>query len=75
MAEYLVVVAIWLWGSYKGWKWISNRNEWLDRKTTGSYVAKGSICLVFGAVFGLLLVCKWIFTIFGFVMGWNRWRD
>lgn len=75
MAEYLIVIAIWLWGSYKGWKWLTNRNAWLDRKKTESYVVKGSICLVFGAAFGLFMVVKWLGLIMLAVIGVTSWRD
>ena len=54
----LIIVALWIWGAYKGWGILSGRNEWLDGKEPVNYIVKGAICIVLGAIFGLWALVK-----------------
>lgn len=48
----IIGIVIWLWGSYKGWGVISNKDwEWINRKEPLNYVVKGAICILFGFLF------------------------
>lgn len=59
----IILVVIWIWGAYKGWNMITGKNEWLDKKETTSYIVKGAICVVLGAVFGLCAIGKFAFKL------------
>lgn len=54
----LIIVALWIWGAYKGWGIVADWGEWLNRKEPASYIVKGAICVVLGAIFGLWALVK-----------------
>ena len=56
--ETLIIVAIWLWGAYKGWGILTGKMEWLDKKEPVNLIVKGSICIVLGAIFGFCAIFK-----------------
>ncbi len=66
--ETLIIVAIWIWGAYKGWGFLAGKVEWLDRKEPVNLIVKGSICIVLGALFGLLAIFKFGWQIVSFVL-------
>lgn len=55
----IIGIVLWLWGSYKGWGMISNKNwEWLNKKEPLNYVVKGAVCILLGAFFVVVQLCK-----------------
>lgn len=55
----IIGIVLWLWGSYKGWGMISNKDwEWLNRKEPLNYVVKGAVCILLGFVFVVIQLCK-----------------
>lgn len=54
-------ILIWLWGSYKGWGFISSKNyEWINGKEPLNYVVKGAVCILLGL--GFVVAQLWKFT-------------
>lgn len=57
----IICILIWLWGSYKGWGMISNKDwEWLNRKEPLNYVAKGAFCILLGFFFVVIQLGKFV---------------
>lgn len=61
----LVVLALCVWGAYKGWQFMTGRNEWLDRKEPASIVAKAVCSLLFSWVFAAIAILKLILGFLG----------
>lgn len=55
----IIGIVLWLWGSYKGWGMISEKDmEWLNKKEPLNYVVKGAVCILLGFVFVVIQLCK-----------------
>ena len=55
----ILSLALWVWGIYEGWKWLTAKNyEWLNTKEPLNIIVKGALCVVLGWLFGAWKVCK-----------------
>lgn len=64
----IICILIWLWGSYKGWGMISNKDwEWLNRKEPLNYVVKGAFCILLGFIFVVIQLGKFAMKLISFM--------
>lgn len=64
----IICILIWLWGSYKGWGMISNKDwEWLNRKEPLNYVVKGAACILLGFWFVVIQLIKFAMKLISFM--------
>lgn len=64
----IICILIWLWGSYKGWGMISNKDwEWLNRKEPLNYVGKGAVCILLGLIFVLKQLWNFVLKLISFM--------
>jgi len=63
----ILIIAYSAWAIYSGYKVVSGRSEWLDRKSPVNMIVKALLCVVVGYVIGgfylIFLVLKFIFGI------------
>lgn len=64
----IICILIWLWGSYKGWGMISNKDwEWLNREEPLNYVVKGAACILLGFWFVVIQLIKFAMKLISFM--------
>ncbi|MDO4805714.1 MAG: hypothetical protein Q4A07_00555 [Coriobacteriales bacterium] len=61
----VALLAICAWGAYKGWQFMTGRNEWLDRREPASIAVKALCSLLFSWLFAALAVLKLVLGFLG----------
>lgn len=64
--ENLLILAFVAWSTYSGYKYITGRNEWLDRREPASIAVKLLASMMVGWVFGALAIIKAVLSVIGF---------
>lgn len=57
------ILAFCAWGFWKGWKFITGRNEWLDRREPASIIVKCLVCIVLSWLFGAIAIIQAVLTV------------
>ncbi len=64
----IICILLWLWGSYKGWGIVSSWEwEWINRKESINYVAKGAFCILLGFFFVLKQLWNFVLKLISFM--------
>lgn len=59
MTDVIVIIALlvlWIWGIWKGWKMLTGKSLWLDRKRPLNFLVKGVLCVLLGIAFSVRLL-------------------
>ena len=61
----IVILIYSVWAFYSGWKVLTGRSEFLDRKAFPSVMLKIVLSFVVGSVYGVIYFIALIFKVFG----------
>lgn len=51
--EYALILAYTAWAIYSGYKIVSGRSEWLDRRSPVNMIVKAIVCIIVGYIVGV----------------------
>lgn len=51
--EYALILAYTAWAIYSGYKIVSGRSEWLDRRSPINMIVKAIVCIIVGYIVGV----------------------
>lgn len=65
--EAIILIVYTAWAIYSGYKMVSGRNEWLDRKAPVNIAVKAVVCVVVGYIIAAFYFIYLILKLFGAV--------
>lgn len=61
------VIVYLIWGTYSGYKVLTGRSEWLDRKEPANRIVKFLLCFFVGTVLGVIYLIILLLKLMGIV--------